>query len=485
MRSSLIVPCLSLVAVACADSTATGGSDLAVQPADATLAIPVDFAPSVVADFQVNMVDGGATPVTLTVLAGGVTPEANVSVFFSDASGAQLGSVVLTDAMGRAALVVPAGSQVTAIFGTADAPTLVTITAVRPGDSLIVFDPPIPSMDTVTNASVDSVPPSPPTGTTSYEAVVATSCNQYFSKPPQAFPLRRRCIAGGKFPLLLLPIGNASNELGAFTFIKHNVAGTSASATTSLNPTIAWATTVATPSLSVKSQPFGKGGEVAFIEIADEVPIAQVGRFDDTSNGKPAQSSSFIEHTGFPDAVQGEAAIEDNLGSLIAVSGIATRANTSASLAVFDLTQLLPALSNGTIDDTMPGRPSLSFTGPPSLAGADGEELLIAWSEDLSSGGQRKGSWMVIAPPTATKAPTPQLPTSLAAFGPSSTAKYTPALVSILEGTFISGYDQFRATFSTLPPADALLGADFNQTQLPLLPVNGTLRITALTPNQD
>jgi hypothetical protein len=118
-------------------------------------------------DASTFQLDAGAQPVSVTVFLGGA-PEPGVLVAFQDATGAVLGSAK-TDAKGTAAMVVPAGSQVTAMLGTPGSGSLAiyTYVGVEPGDALSVVDP---ASYGAFAASLVALPPNPPSATSFYEA---------------------------------------------------------------------------------------------------------------------------------------------------------------------------------------------------------------------------------------------------------------------------------------------------------------------------
>jgi hypothetical protein len=146
------------------DATVDTGADAGV---DASPVIGVDAADS-------GAITTGSYPVAVTI-SGPSGPESGVPIVFHDPNGTQLG-VVLTDTTGAASMVVPAGSMVTAIFGTPDQSMLISMAAVQPGDAISLVDP-TPQEGTFSASPTIHLPDSaPPEGTNKYEFIVADGC---------------------------------------------------------------------------------------------------------------------------------------------------------------------------------------------------------------------------------------------------------------------------------------------------------------------
>ena len=101
-------------------------------------------------------VDSGPQPVTVRVVANGA-PESGATIVFQDATGAVVTSGT-TDATGSVTQLVTAGTQVTAVLGTAASPNLLTIEGVEPGDAITFVDTSAPSY---VSAEFNVVAPTP------------------------------------------------------------------------------------------------------------------------------------------------------------------------------------------------------------------------------------------------------------------------------------------------------------------------------------
>jgi hypothetical protein len=74
----------------------------------------------------------------------------------------------------------------------------------------------------------------------------------------------------------------------------------------------------------------------------------------------------------------------------------------------------------------------------------------------------------------------PAIPAALQSLAPQSTAYFPTPVVAVVEADFVTGYDQLRAQASTLPITASLVNGSGGN-EVPALPVDGTLRLTAIT----
>ncbi|HXQ94695.1 MAG TPA: hypothetical protein VN864_05970, partial [Thermoplasmata archaeon] len=192
------------------------------SPADAADS-PVDSPPDAV-------VEAGPAPVVVTVVGiGGL--EASVPIVYGDSTGA-VSATGTTDANGQASKVVPAGSMITAVMGTAANPWLYTVMGVEPGDSLLVIDRTLPASASFP-VQFDGLPTPLPvidSGSPNY-VVYAGGCTNYGMSWSLDLASNSQCIGIGRlgptlgpaYPLLAEAYDNSSPQnLVGFAFQKDN-----------------------------------------------------------------------------------------------------------------------------------------------------------------------------------------------------------------------------------------------------------------------
>ena len=463
---------------------AAAGTDAAMM--DATMTMVQSTMEAAVAETSTPTpeaaVDAGPLAVTVVVV-NDLGPEPGATVVFQDATGHVLATVT-TDASGRASQVVEAGSQVTAVLGTPENVELVTVEGVTPGDTITAHDA---TAATFANAqvSIDALPDAaPPPGTDSYLVNVG-NCYAAFESTPMLLPLTLDCENGGTFPVLVEALNSDDpNPLG-FTYQNGNTLPLDGGiAHVSLNG--AWSTVSPTQSISLANVPSALTTYTSYGEIANGVALGQPSYV--TPDGDGGATGTFPVHPGYAASAQSEANVSSYRNSGVAVSAVATRTPPSdGGSSSFDLSTLLPLIDDVTLDSSQPGRPTVTWvTEAGSLAAASGTLAVLTWTAPDDASGIF-GTWMILAPPTATSVQAPELPASLAAWAPSADATFSsPASVIVVQGSFLSSYAQLRSLFSTLPVTNALLSDNLSQGPVvPPLPVDGTLRLTAFTANGD
>jgi hypothetical protein len=444
-----------------------GGFDATLPDSAVPDAAPVDVAPQ---------------PVTITV-RGATGPKAGVTVVFGDGAGAVL-ATESTDGTGHATHLVPAGSQVTAVFGTVDRPRLVTIVGVEPGDALTaVEDDPD---DTFGQLSITSLPAGAPPAV-SYDVIAGECGTGGFVTPPSSLYVYRYCQNRGKFPLLARAYDDGSKEIG---FVAQKVnslvpdGGVPDGGVVPVAIAGTWSTTYTTNKIGVTNAPGNLFPELVFSEYAGGIPFWSTKYFD-LPDGGPL-TADFVGHVGFADFVQREAKVRLSTSAGVSGAAIATRAAapTASDTVTFDLAQLLPRLTAATLEPTGAGRPTATWASTASLAGTDGALVQIHWYAPNDGNGVY-GSWTLVVPPTATSVQMPALPASVASFAPPADANlYSPPTVIFIDGSFVPGYAQLRATATDIPPTRAALN-DNGGPYVPPLPVDGTMRVTTYTANGD
>ncbi len=465
-------------------------TDTSAPPPDATApdAAPLD------AGAPDAPVDAGPLPVTLLVVDTSGHPEPGVTVVFSDASGAVLSSTTTGNA-GTVSQVVAAGSQVTALFGSAAAPSLLTIVAVAPGDTLTVVDTTVPPPDSNVdeNVTVTALPGAPLDGGGGEFTVNAgTTCSGAAAGAPVSFNVTSLCENGGKYPLLAQET-DVNGTPVAFTYEKGvalaadgglDEAGTQEVSMADAGP---W-TPISLLSVSGTNGPTESFLQFVFTEVSGGVPFAALGSAPTTSGSAQV---SFVAHPGYPDFVQLETnfvppsqSTSESNGT--AYAAIATRAATLAAVpTTVDVTTALPALTSSVLDFSNVARPSVGWSTSAPFTSVDGAILVATWNTDAEV--SVSGLWTFIAPPTQSLVQAPVLPAAVAAWAPVSGASFGVPTVVLAEATFWPGYDAFRATSAGIAAgaANALANCIFGDNArgcVPVLPTDGTIRITAFLP---
>lgn len=429
-------------------------------------------------------VDAG-DPVTVVVrsVSG---PEQGISVVFQDAFNEIVGTVT-TDTLGRASMVVPPGSQVTAVMGTPTAPRLVTVEAVAPGDLLAVYDPSFDSL--TTSVSVDVADGAPPA--TSYFTGAIGSCSLYGGGglPMTTVLTNADCQSQGKFPVLVFAVGgaDAGYQTLAYAFSKGNQVPTDGGPA-SVVIAGPWYTDMGAYTIDAVGADGGNAptGNWTMVldEVADGVTVPSTGSFDLLGT-----FSNQVElYPSYGDGQQVELHyIQYNSGSAQSsqsVVGVAVKPVGDGGPLLdggsvnVDLGQLQPLITDVSFQN--PGL-ILTWGGDAGLvAGADGVLAQVAWTDATDAGATVQGTWALVAPPGVRRAVLPQLPSAFAALAPSPSAMFATPTVAVIDADFITGYDQFRRAASSLPLSQNLVHGS-SVDEMPPLPVDGTLHFTAVT----
>ena len=239
--------------------------------------------------------------------------------------------------------------------------------------------------------TIDALPDAAPPGTSGYQAYVG-NCPQNgsgFTTPPTTFGgIAWPCVTAGKAPLLVASIGTTdggpNQELG-YTYAKGNVL-LADGGTTPLSPTVPWASAETTQTLTAQNVTSGSSGWLSFSEIAGGVALSNLTNFSGgtSDDGGPlSESSGFVEHPGYAEAVQGEATLYeylqhfqfDAIRSIAAHSGVP---DGSTALPPLDLSSVLPEITASSIDTTDAGTPSqpvVNWTSAASLATTHADRL--------------------------------------------------------------------------------------------------------------
>jgi hypothetical protein len=495
--------CLATVPAACVTSTNPGapdedsgalpGEDAGTPGTDATApgndSGPADSG----ADVALDSGDAAPAPLTLTVLLAGA-PESGVLVVFQDAAGAVV-STATTDAAGSVSQLVVAGSQVTVFLGTASSPNLVTVQDVAPGDALTLVDYGASTGESYLESVNVTLPAPTWDAATTGEEVYAASCQQ---ADQYALDLQSYCVSQGQFPLLAVAADyetNPEQEI-AYTYQLGNpVVPDAGLPTDGGNPQFAiarpWSTSSVTDTVTTSTLPLlpSDGGlnfqslSLDYWEGAEGLAVPMVsGNVYSLPSDGGEPSSTFVVHTGFPDFVQTTAYASLNTPNessdvFVTTRGAPPAASQTSALAL----GTLPALTGATINPDDAGtlqQPIVTWTSAGSLAAANGIFVQVQFSGSYSDGGYVAGTWSIVAPPNVTSVSAPSLPPSAPVAVPAN-ASYGPPRVVAVQASFLAGYSAFKAQFAAIP----VFTGNWSPS-VPLLPVDGTLYVSVLYPNE-
>jgi hypothetical protein len=398
---------------------------------------------------------GGCTvPGTVSVEYAlfGAAPDGHVVVFHrADGS---VDSETTTDASGKASGTLQCGGLVTLSLS---ADVLWTLRA-EPGDDIVLEDTP-PDSTGVGDMLLDVA-----------EGFAGASMYPLGCAGPPAdlsdltvgpkFAIRKYCLnPAGKFHELAVALDSAYHPL-AFTFLKDITPAAPALTTVTL-PT-PWRTDFATFQVDVANAPAGFQG----ISLTTRPWLDGLTYYPDTMNAAFANGSASVQAkypADFGSMLQymvsvGSTGIEIRLHRRVA------NPPPTISLSAVDFP---PAVSNATLDKTMPTRPLAAWQGDTSAA--DGVVIYMTYAPD----GTKPKSWNGTVPPGGSSFSYPELPAALAEFVPTPATTYQGLEVHALSSSAIAGYSDFRqhhlvhaSLYAVQPPLDDVSIA-MARTQMP------------------
>jgi hypothetical protein len=454
------------------------GADVAQQTeveagVDATVDAGVDASPVIGVDAADGAtIDAPLSPVTMTI-TGPTGPESGVSVVFHDPFGTQLG-VATTDATGTVSMLVPAGSMATAIFGTPDQSTLVSIAAVQPGDVIALVDP---TQQASFSAQLSAIMPdsAPPGETTQLQLTVADGCTRDASSSTESVPfdLEASCVGpNGLFPVLVVAVDEGGNPL-AYDFKDDNPIGVDGGVTPNVSLSGDYTSNFGTQTIeTTNSDPDGLPLiEASVRQIADGVGYTQQQQIADVADDGSSQTIFTIE-PGFASSLQTEVDV-GNGGSLVATVS-REAAPTLSGTDSFDISGLPPAIENAIIDMSNVETPNITWQSSNPLSnGTSGVVLSVGWTGDEGENTQT-GTWILIVPSTATSVSPPALSDVVAAYSPAGDASWSLSGVVAIGGSLAPSYDVFRGFIGGVLTAFGPAAAS-SFPVVPVLPANGTL----------
>ena len=417
--------------------------------------------------------DSGTEPVR--VAAASVSgPISGATVVFHDGSGKVIGSTT-TDSAGHAEKILPAGTGVTILFGSAlTVLQAVTYLGVEPGDVLVAFDPTLPPNNG--QVTIQDVPGSPPLGTVDYGVIVG-NCNTFFPSPPSSMGISGDCLSPiSRFPLLMEAFDPNSVLLG-YAYRKDLAFDFDAGATVSMADA-SWSTAQTGWSVLLTGPQPQVTPLVVVSEVASYVPHVS-SQVPTTDPDGGLSTLPFQLHVGYPDFVQTElhSSTFGTVGTTFSVLANRSAPPTKDTTFSADLTKLPPAINKMTYDYGT-AQPTVTFSPDSPITNASGVFAYFSWT-NTSDAGTTLNHWTIVAPPSMTTITAPELPSS-AAVWTTATFQYgdTPT-VTVMSFDALKTYADFRRAAAAIPPPNFFT---IGLRVAPLLPFDGTLAMSAVGP---
>jgi hypothetical protein len=450
-------------------------------------AAPPDGSDSADGSDGADAVASGAVQVVVVTASG---PESGVTVVFSDATGA-LVATGTTDATGSVTQDVAAGSQVTALFNTSNGPNLVTIVGVKPGDVLKLVDGPVYVNGANVQATIDAFTQGDASVSDYYISSAGCSTDTNGAVGTFEYGLGNGCQnVSGQVPILVQALDSSNNGLAWQAAQGSLLASDAGVASVDLTST-SWTTTFGTQSVTLLNAPDTLEPGVGFTEFTavDSVSSVAFGLSTFTGQYPDAGVQTFefnATHPGFAafDQIEADDTISQSGGA--SVLAIADRVSTTTLASpsandTIDLNDVLPTITNATLDATHPTRPSIAWTSAAPLTGAVATVVQVKWSDPLDDAGDvRAGTWTIAVPASQMSVVPPQIPDA-SGLGPTTMASWSTAfpMVYSMNGDAFPTYDAIRATAALVGPA---LNVSTSPLLVPALPANGRARVTAFYP---
>jgi hypothetical protein len=431
--------------------------------------------------------DAGETGTVQVIVLSTDVPEQGVTLVFSDATGA-LVTTAVTDAQGSVVQAIAAGAQVTALLATREAPDLVTVTGVKPGDVLKFHDGPFPSLRGT--AAVTFTKLAQADASVVDYTLTSGVCAADTGGPAGTFdyPMSGTCMnAEGQFSVLAEAFGSDGP-----------IAWESGKGTLNADPTglskvdltaATWSTTYGTETATLLDVPDGANPWMTVFEYAASDSATAVGYFSSsttTTSLDGGVESTFPIHPGFGDFNQVEVDVPiagaDGLSTFVIADRVTatTPAAPSASDAI-DLEDALPAFTSETLDATNPVRPTFAWTSASSPSAAAAIIVEAYWSDPFDDAGDlRYGTWTLVVPPGQASIVLPQIP-SASGFGPNAGATWPGGnSIAAVNADAYPTYDSIRAAAADFGPL--LFNLSTTTATLPPLPANGRARLSEYEP---
>ncbi len=436
-----------------------------------------------------DVVEEVAPPQVLAVVVTGPSgPESGKIVAFDRQDGQPLVTAT-TDATGTVVQQVSAGDQVTIVLGTVDAPNLVTVAGVKPGETLTAFDAPA-NVETEPPVVAVLLPPYDVGAPSSYvQANVGNCANTAYGEGEGEVdvPAGASCVnASGQFPVLATVYG-PSYPVAQIAWMSNrdNQLAPDGGVTTVDLTSQTWSTTFGGETINVANVPDGNYPAVMYTEVANSVPETQYDNNVTLVDAGTALSNLYT-HPGYADFVQTEVSLEtpqDVGGSVQAVADRSAAPTTTSSSATqnVDMNDALPLITASAIDTTNPAQPTVTWTAAAPLSSATAIFSQIFWNgPDDDAGDYAYGTWTFVVPASQTSIVPPVLDGDALEYAPNAQAFWTDSgpLVAAMNADAFPTYDAFVQTGANIGQGLA----PSNQPLVPMLPANGRARITLYSP---
>jgi len=222
-------------------------------------------------------------------------------------------------------------------------------------------------------------------------------------------------------------------------------------------------------------------GNAVYSEIVNGGALSSYTNIVGNADGGPLQVF-FEAHPGI--AANGQ--YEVNYQDYSIASGVAFRAIAGRSAAggtpTLDVAQMMPALTAADVDAGVLARPAVTWASSGPVT-ADGLFVRVRWWESPTDGGPYvSGHWTMVVPPQTQVIQAPQLPPALAPYAPSaaSSVSQTPTLVFV-DSSLLPGYRELRQVSASVGPSRNMYEDRPGGGLVPILPADGTLKLTAVT----
>ena len=443
------IPLFLLSAMIACDDESSSGPPFDVGDIDANIppANPIDgSAPDASPDADPPT---PAVSVTVHSLTG---PRAGVRIVWNDAQGNVIDSK-LTGADGTATHEGTDAVMVSALLPRVESRHIVTWTNVEVGENLQLLDPGDPAELGTYTVTLPNTEPD------AFQYFVHSSCGEQQTYGTAAVIYNDTTCARPTNSVLVTAFKNNDGTPTYYrSFKKANPTPPEGNANITSGP---WA--VAAPvSLNLQNFPDDVGRDLDVLEISDNHGFrAEYWEGHETPN-------TFVTAPGFADALQG-AAYTYNLDAMNRQRVIARRAAPATATLSLDYDQLLPEITDASIDTTNPVRPVLSWEG--TTTETDGGLVRVWFSNETFF----SNYWSVIVRPGSSTVTIPALPAEASEFMPYEESTFGSPAVIFVESDQLPGYKELRTQQGLIFGAVEENAFGF---RLPALPANGLYRAT-------
>lgn len=359
------------------------------------------------------------------------TPAAGRAVVFHDAGGGVL-AWTKTDAAGRASGPMTLGGMISAVYGTSAA-HLVTVTAVEPGDALVIGEEEDEGGPGKTACIARVSVPPPPAKTARTSISLGVNATELVDpKRPQRASVLERFLVGGRFRVLAeafdaddRPVAHA---LGWFEGCDRDAGGDAVDARLE-----AWSADYRTFSIALDGALPAGAKASATLALTPEGADAFVRAGRETTTERPTFAFVAPRALGTRGDLEIEVAYDERDHAVFEEKGAALGETMALDLRE----RLLPRVTDAVVEEARSARPVVRFRVDGSPARADAAVVRLAWPPT------REHVWTVIAPPTTPgRIVLPALPDALASYRPGRDPVTVAA--ALVEASSFAGYEDVK-----------------------------------------